>query len=73
MINIVSEEIIINGVKMGYSRQDIHERLRKILTADSLSFNCLTSDNIIQNIISNNKISSNPMNYIGRSIEQCFI
>jgi len=73
MNNIVSEEIILNGVKMGYSRHDIHERLRKILTSDSSSFNYLSSDNIIENIINNNSISFNPMNYIGRSIEQCFI
>lgn len=72
MINIVSEEIILNGVKMGYSRQDIHERLRKILTSDTSSFSCLSTDNIIENIINNNNISFNPMNYIGRSIEQCF-
>ena len=72
MINIVSEEIIISGVKMGYNRQDIHERLRKILTSDVVSFTCLSSDNIIENIINNNNISFNPMNYIGRSIEQCF-
>jgi adenylosuccinate lyase len=73
MINIVSEEIIISGVKMGYNRQDIHERLRKILTSDISSFSSLSSDNIIEKIINNNNISLNPMNYIGRSIEQCFI
>ncbi len=78
MVNIVSEEIIINGVKMGYSRQDIHERLRNILTRNILtrndpSFNCLLTDNIIETIINNNNITFNPMNYIGRSIEQCFI
>lgn len=72
MINIVSEQIIISGVKMGYSRQDIHERLRKILTVNEASFNSLSSDNIIENIINNNNITFNPMNYIGRSIEQCF-
>lgn len=72
MVNIVSEEIILNGVKIGYSRQDIHERLRKILTIGTSSFNSLQNDDIIKSIINNNNISLNPMNYIGRSIEQCF-
>jgi len=72
MINIISEEIILSGVKMGYSRQEIHERLRKILTGNPYSFRSLIEDDIIENIINNKKISLNPMNYIGRSIEQCF-
>jgi adenylosuccinate lyase len=73
MNNIVSEEIIIHGVKMGYNRQHIHERLRKILTGENSSFCNLSTDNIIENIINNNNISLDPKNYIGRSIEQCFI
>lgn len=72
MVNIISEEIILNGVQMGYSRQDIHERLRKILTLNTHSFVCLLTDSIIENIINSKNISFNPMHYIGRSIEQCF-
>lgn len=74
MINVISEEIIINGVKKGFSRQDIHERLRKILTNninDSI-FTCFNYDKVIENIIGDNNISFNPLNYIGRSIEQSF-
>ena len=32
---ILSEEIIVKGVKMGYNRQDIHEKLRVLLTSNS--------------------------------------
>ena len=71
MINIISEEIILKGVVMGYNRQDIHERLRLILTMNTCpTFDSLSSDVIIWNIIKNNKISFNPLDYIGRSIEQ---
>ena len=71
MINIISEEIILKGVEMGYNRQDIHERLRLILTMNIYpTFDILSSDVIIRNIIENNKISFNPLDYIGRSIEQ---
>jgi len=71
MTNIISEEIIINGVKKGFNRQDIHERLRKILTSNNCSLENLHNDDIISEIIGNN-ISFNPLNYIGRSIEQSF-
>ena len=71
MINIISEEIILKGVEIGYNRQDIHERLRLILTMNiNPTFDILSSDVIIRNIIENNKISFNPLDYIGRSIEQ---
>lgn len=89
MVNVVSEEIILKGVQMGYSRQEIHEILRNYLTRERSSpplnfedeiirerpvfLEELLSDNIIGNIINNNNISFNPMNYIGRSIEQCFL
>jgi len=69
MINIISEEIIIKGVKIGFDRQEIHERLRQILTGDNPSFENLKNDSMISKIIDKN-ISFNPLNYIGRSIEQ---
>ncbi len=68
MNNIISEEIILNGVKMGYSRQDIHERLRQILTKNKDEKD--VKDDIIENIIHSKNISFNPIHYIGRSIEQ---
>lgn len=75
MINVISEDIIIKGVRKGFSRQEIHERLRKLLTNniyDSI-FTCFNYDKVIENIISDNNISFNPLNYIGRSIEQSFL
>lgn len=71
MINIISEEIILKGVEIGYSRMDIHERLRKILTSNSVLYDMLLEDNIISDIISTYDISFDPLDYIGRSIEQC--
>ena len=81
---ILSEQIILNGVELGYDRQDIHERLRVILTKlkrDSsqiiLNDNTLEiilvifeNDDIISRIIKEKKISINPENYIGRAIQQ---
>ena len=80
---ILSEQIILNGVELGYCRQDIHERLRIILTkikqetqfnlTDNI-LNNITSifenDEIIDKIIKTTNISTNPENYIGRSIHQ---
>lgn len=66
--NILSEQIILCGVKMGYNRQDIHERLRKLLINNKhADFN---SDEVIKNIFENNQISLNHNDYIGRCIEQ---
>ena len=73
MINIISEEIILKGVEMGYSRIDIHEKLRKILTNDNTSYDSLLSDTVIKHIINTYNITNDPLNYIGRSIEQCLI
>ena len=82
---ILSEQIIINGVKLGYSRQDIHERLRIILIKikqddqkdTNITNNILNdiksvfkNDEIIDNIIKTTNISIDPENYIGRSIHQ---
>ncbi len=71
MQNIVSEEIILCGVKMGYSRQCIHERLRVALTNKKEIDNGVEDDSILKKIIETNKISYNPKDYIGRSVEQC--
>jgi adenylosuccinate lyase len=78
---ILSEQIILNGVKLGYSRQDIHERLRIILIKikkEDQSHNNLTNniksvfknDDIIDIIIKTTNISIDPENYTGRSIHQ---
>ncbi len=78
---ILSEQIILNGVKLGYSRQDIHERLRIILTKikqeDQSHYNLTNNiksvfknDDIIDIIIKTTNISIDPENYIGRSVHQ---
>jgi adenylosuccinate lyase len=70
--NIISEHIIIAGVKMGFNRQDIHERLRLILTTNSSSKVDIdfTLDPVLKQILEENKISMIPQNYIGRCVEQ---
>ena len=68
MINIISEEIIINGVKHGFNRQDIHERLRCILIKNP-SESEIHGDAILSQLIDPH-FSFDPLNYIGRSIEQ---
>ena len=88
MHNIISEELIINGVKMGYVRLDIHERIRSILTKPMKSYdednkftnndlydintikNIFEKDEIISKIIENYNISLEPLDYIGRCVEQ---
>lgn len=73
MVNVISEEIIIKGVEIGISRQEIHEKLRKLLINNDSGFACLSNDKVIEDIIINNNISFNPLHYIGRSIEQSFL
>lgn len=75
MVNVISEEIIINGVKNGFSRQYIHEKLRQILTNNENNsiFTSFNNDKVIENIIIDNNISFNPLNYIGRSIEHSLL
>ena len=82
MHNIITEEIIINGVKMGYVRIDIHERIRSILTKPMKSYEednhfdlskikkIFENDKVISEIINNFNISLDPMDYIGRCVEQ---
>jgi adenylosuccinate lyase len=76
MINIISEQIILNGVKMGYSRQEIHEKLRCIFTNNNsgyIDITTLKKDNDIENIMNTHNISLDPNDYIGRSVEQSFM
>ena len=75
MVNVISEEIIINGVKNGFSRQYIHEKLRQILTNNENNsiFTSFNNDKVIENIIIDNNISFDPLNYIGRSIEHSLL
>jgi adenylosuccinate lyase len=79
---ILSEELIIEGVKQGYNRQDIHERLRGILVlykflqdtnnnnakdVNEDILNIFKEDEILCQIISNLvKPMLDPKNYIGR-------
>jgi len=81
---IISEEIIIEGVKLGYDRQVVHEKLRVILINYKFSnisinesmneniFDIFKSDEIINDIIEKTNISLDPKNYIGRCEEQIF-
>lgn len=86
MHNIITEEIILSGVKMGYVRLDIHERIRSILTKPMKGYDednkfenkydieaierIFRSDEVIMKIIIVNNISLEPINYIGRCVEQ---
>jgi hypothetical protein len=55
-----------------YSRQCIHERLRVALTNKKEMDNGVEDDDdVLKKIIETNKISYNPKDYIGRSVEQC--
>ena len=77
MVKIISEHLIINGVKLGYDRQDIHERLRQIfinlnikIDYPSLGNELNGLDDVISDILNNSKFSFNPLDYIGRCVEQ---
>jgi adenylosuccinate lyase len=81
---ILSEQIILSGVELGYDRQEIHERLRVILIKLKRDSSQIISndntleiilvifenDEIISKIIKEKKISVNPLNYIGRAVQQ---
>lgn len=67
MQNIVSEEIILRGVDLGYNRQYIHEKLRQVFICKKE----LEEDECLKCIIETYKISYNPLDYIGRCIAQC--
>lgn len=77
---VLSEQIILYGVDLGYSRQDIHERLRVIfiklkqecsltISGDTIE-NIFKNDEVIYHIIQSKNISTDPANYIGRSVQQ---
>jgi len=81
--NIISEQIILNGVNQGYDRQDLHERIRKILidcrqnnnnnnnnnTEEGIRL-LFQKDDILCNIIDDESIVFNPKHYIGRCVNQ---
>lgn len=69
---ILSENIIINGVSMGYERNYIHEKLKYIMKKinNNLTMNDLLKDDVINKIITNCNISILPNDYIGRCVEQ---
>ena len=77
---VLSEQIILYGVDLGYSRQDIHERLRVIfiklkqecsltISGDTIE-NIFKNDEVIYHIIQSKNISTDPANYIGRAVQQ---
>ncbi len=70
MLNVISEELIINGVKMNHSRQDIHERIRIILTKNNPNLQDLLNDPILFSIFNNSNVSLDPTSYIGRCYQQ---
>ena len=66
MPKILSEQIILCGVKLGYDRQDIHERLRVVF----LHKKNFSEDEIIQKILDTYEISMDPNKYVGRCEHQ---
>ena len=69
MMNVISEELIICGVEKGMNRQDLHERLRIILTSNNPCIENIYKDNVLRGLLK--EVSHyNPLNYIGRSSEQ---
>ena len=68
--HIISENIIVKGVEMGYDRQELHERIRQILIYKNADYN---KDDILREIIEKNDIMMEDINkgeYIGRCVEQ---
>lgn len=64
---ILCEEIILQGVKMGYDRQLLHEKIRVLTTNGNLNYH---EDPDLHIILESNTISMNPFDYIGRCREQ---
>ncbi len=67
MKQIVSEEIILKGVEMGFNRQELHEELRNCYIYQNGDFE---KNEKIQHILQKGNISISPNNYIGRCKEQ---
>ena len=68
--HIISENIIVKGVEMGYDRQELHERIRQILIYKNADYN---KDDILREIMEKNDIMMEDINkeeYIGRCVEQ---
>lgn len=66
MSHIISEKVIIEGVKLGYNRQDLHEKLRSCQTVNS----SLYEDSVLKFIIEKAFIIKDPRQYIGLCSEQ---
>ena len=66
MTNIISEKVIIEGVKYGYNRQEIHERLRQCQVNNTDIY----KDDVIKFIIDKSFIIKYPKEYIGRCVNQ---
>ncbi len=75
---VLSEEIMIRGVKMGYDRQILHETIRKLLihkenddtNSDKHLLDIYKRDETLKRIIEEGGIHLNPHDYIGRCVEQ---
>lgn len=61
MDNIISEKVIIEGVKRGYNRQDLHEKLRDC----QINNKSIYEDTILKFIIEKAFIIKDPREYIG--------
>ncbi len=70
MCELMSEEIILKGIEMGYDRQDLHERIRILFTQNTKNNRNFSNDDILNSIISKYNIQFDPINYIGRCNEQ---
>lgn len=66
MNNIISEKVIIEGVRLGYNRQELHEKLRSCQTANRSIYD----DSILKFIIEKAFIIKDPRQYIGLCSEQ---
>ena len=67
MNQIVSEEMILKGVEMGYNRQELHEDLRNCYIYQNGNFE---KHERLQKIQKEGNISTSPNDYIGRCKEQ---
>jgi len=66
MNHIISEKVIIEGVKLGYNRQDLHEKLRSCQTVNRSIYD----DSLLKFIIEKAFIIKDPRQYIGLCSEQ---
>lgn len=66
MDNIISEKVIIEGVKRGFNRQDLHEKLRSC----QINNKSIYEDSTLKFIIERAFIIKNPREYTGLCSEQ---